>query len=295
MQTIANRISQLPFRSPSPPPSEPGQTPPVIESAAAGMTVALYPGCMTAMLYPEQGEAVGTVLHALGVTMVYPQDLHCCGLIPHNSGDAKHAVPMAKRTLERLEAIPTDYIVSPSASCVAMMAQDYLHIFRDDPAWEARAERLANRIVDFTSFLANVAKLPAGSLTALNGERRTLAYHDSCQGLNALGIKAEPRYLIQEVMGDELRELGEALCCGFGGSFSIEYPVISERLMNRKLTNIDATEAPLVVSDNQGCLMHIRGGVDASGRKLKVQHIAELLAERIQERTVSAATVNGRT
>ena len=286
MQTIANRISHLPFRSPSPPPSEPGLTPPVIETAAAGMTVALYPGCMTAMLYPEQGEAVGTVLHALGVTMIYPQDLHCCGLIPHNSGDAKHAMPMAKRTLERLEAIPADYIVSPSASCVAMMAQDYLHIFRNDPAWEARAERLANRIVDFTSFLANVAKLPAGSLTALDGGSRTLAYHDSCQGLNALGLKAEPRYLIREVMGDELRELGEVLCCGFGGSFSLEYPVISERLMNRKLANIDATEASLVVSDNQGCLMHIRGGVDASGRKLKVRHIAELLADRIQERVL---------
>ncbi|MGI8406503.1 MAG: (Fe-S)-binding protein [Thermomicrobiales bacterium] len=283
MQTIANRIRQRTSRT-SAAPSEAGAKPALIPNAADGLTATLYPGCMTTMLYPEQGEAVVTVLNALGVDVISPQDLHCCGLIPHNSGDTPHALPMAKRTIERMEAIPADYIVSGSASCVAMMTQDYLHLFRNDTAWLPRAERLSKRIVDFTSFLVNVAKLPIGCLTALDGGHRTVTYHDSCQGLNALGLRSEPRYLIQDVMGDELRELSETFCCGFGGSFSLEYPVISERLMNRKLANADATGAPMLVSDNQGCLMHLRGGADASGRKLDVHHIAELLADRVSER-----------
>ena len=79
-------------------------TQPILESAVAGQTVALFPGCMTDRIYPEQGEAVVTVLEALGVTVRFPEGLHCCGLIPNNSGDTGHARTMAIHTVERLEA-----------------------------------------------------------------------------------------------------------------------------------------------------------------------------------------------
>ncbi len=259
----------------------------VVPSAAAGMTVALFPGCMTDRIYPEQGEAVVTVLEALGVTVRYPEGLHCCGLIPNNSGDIAHARTMAIHTIECLEAVSADWIVSGSASCVAMLGQDYLHLFRNEPVWRERAAALAAKVIDFTSFLANVANLDPGSLGPLDGNSRELTYHDSCQGLNALGLGPEPRYLIEQVMGDSLVELAEnTLCCGFGGSFSFEYPEVAERLMNRKLGNAEATGTRLIVTDNQGCIMHLRGGLDASGRRIEVRHIAELLAERVRERAV---------
>ncbi|MBA2468232.1 MAG: LUD domain-containing protein [Chloroflexia bacterium] len=260
--------------------------PPIIPNGAAGLTVAHFPGCMTDRIYPEQGEAVATVLAALGVMVMHPEGLHCCGLIPNNSGDVPHAKAMARQTIERLESIPVDYIVSGSASCVAMLGQDYAHLFRNDPAWLPRAQAVSDKIVDFTSFLATVASLPPGSLAALDGGQRELTYHDSCQGLNALGLSAEPRSLIEGVMGDRLVELEEnTLCCGFGGSFSFEYPAVAERLMNRKLKNAEATGTRLIVTDNQGCIMHLRGGLDASGRQIEVRHIAELLADRVRERS----------
>src|SRR5690606_34076844 len=137
------------------------ETGPLIPNAAAGLSVALFPGCMTDRIYPEQGEAVATVLEGLGVRVVNPSGLHCCGLIPNNSGDIDHAATMAKQTIERLEAVPADYIVSGSASCVAMLGQDYLHLFRNDPSWLPRAEAISKKIVDFTSFLVDVAQLQA--------------------------------------------------------------------------------------------------------------------------------------
>ncbi|HYI25393.1 MAG TPA: (Fe-S)-binding protein, partial [Thermomicrobiales bacterium] len=265
---------------------QPASTAPLIENQAIGLTVALFPGCMTDRIYPEQGEAVATVLNGLGVTVRYPEGLHCCGLIPNNSGDTSHARSMAIHTIERLEAVKADWIVSGSASCVAMLAQDYLHLFRNEPAWKRRAEALSAKVIDFTSFIANIAKLPAGSLAPLTGAVRELTYHDSCQGSNALGLGPEPRFLIEQVMGDTLVELAEnSLCCGFGGSFSFEYPEVAERLMNRKLGNAEATGTRLIVTDNQGCIMHLRGGLDASGRNIEVRHIAELLAERMRERS----------
>jgi len=257
---------------------------PLIPNLAVGSTVALFPGCMTDRVFPEQGESIVTTLRALGVNVIFPDGLHCCGLVANNSGDLGHALMMAKQTIGVLERVPADLIVSGSASCVGMLAQDYLHLFRDDPEWLARAEKLSPRVIDFTTFLTNVAQIESGSLLPRNGAAGTVTYHDSCQSLNALGIKEEPRRILRDVLGVEINELPENnVCCGFGGSFSFEYPEIAERLMNRKLNNAESTGAHTIVTDNQGCIMHLRGGCDAEGRPLEVRHIAELLAERIRE------------
>lgn len=254
---------------------------PALESQAAGMTVALFPGCMTDRMYPEQGKDTIKVLSALGVEVVNPPSLHCCGLIPFNSGDVPNAKTMALHTMSQLESLSVDAIISPSASCVAMIAQDYLHLFRNDPETLPRAKSLAAKVMDFTHFLVDVAQIQPGALSA--SQPREVTYHDSCQGLNALGLLREPRYLIENVMGDQIVELPEQLCCGFGGSFSIEQPKIARRLMDRKLDDAEATGTRIIVTDNQGCIMHLRGGIDAEGRRIEVKHLAELMAERIAD------------
>lgn len=266
---------------------------PVVPNGAVGKTVALFPGCMTDRLFPEQGQAIVEVLQALGVRVVHPEGLNCCGLPANNSGDDRDARRMAQQTIRALEKTldgdRIDYVVSGSASCVATLAQDYSHLFRNEPGWKRRADTLAMKVLDFTSFLDQVAELPAGSLTS--AETDTVTYHDSCQGSNALGLHQEPRRLLRDVMGIEVRELEEnTQCCGFGGSFGFDYPAISERLLNRKLDNAQATGALTIVTDNQGCIMHLRGGCDATGRRIQVKHIAEVMAERIRGLTSSVAT-----
>jgi Fe-S oxidoreductase len=254
---------------------------PVVPNAAAGKTVALFPGCLTDRLFPEQGEAIITTLKGLGVRIVHPAGLNCCGLPANNSGDDAHARSMAKQTIVALEDAQAEFIVSGSASCIATLAQDYVHLFRDEPPWQDRASKLARRVIDFTSFLTDIAQLPAGSLA--RKDRQAVTYHDSCQGLNALNLHDQPRRILHDVLGYEVRELQEnRICCGFGGSFGFDYPEISERLMNRKLDNAQATGAPLLVTDNQGCILHLRGGCDAAHRNLQVKHIAELVAERLK-------------
>jgi Fe-S oxidoreductase len=235
---------------------------------------------MTDNLYPEQGQAIVRSLTGLGVHLVYPQELHCCGLPALNSGDVRHGKWMAKQTIKALEKCDVEFVVSGSASCVATLSQDYLHLFRDEPGWLARAEAIARRVIDFTSFLDRVADLAPASLAAV--EPRVLAYHDSCQGLNALGLSRAPRRILADVLGHEVRDLtGSRVCCGFGGSFSFDYPQISERLMNSKLDDVEATGAVEVVTDNQGCILQLRGGIDAQGRRLEVLHLAQLVAEGV--------------
>ena len=255
---------------------------PVVPNGAAGQTVAVFAGCMTDLLYPEQGEAVISTLRHLGVDVVTPGSRHCCGLPAFNSGDERHAKWMARNTIRSLEHLRADWVLSGSASCTATMLQDYAHLFRNDPGWARRASVLSGKMIDFTSFLDRVAALPNGALAS--GARRVLAYHDSYQGMNALGLRPEPRRILSEVLGHDVRELAEStLCCGFGGAFSFQHPEVAHRLMDRKLDEATRTGAPTLVTDNQGCIMHLRGGIDVEGRPLEVRHLAEIVWERIAD------------
>jgi L-lactate dehydrogenase complex protein LldF len=280
-------LSPTPFRKrpmlAEPPP------PRIAGSQAAGMRVAYFPACITDLFEPETGEAAVRVLRALGCAVSIPQGWTCCGLVAANAGDRAHATRLLKQTIAALEAEPEATIVSTSTSCVVMLVQDAPHLLRDEPEWRARAEVLAARVRDFTRFVNDVARLPAGALARTSGEegdgQMTLSpvtYHDACQSANCLGLGAEARRVLREVCGLEVREMAESgVCCGFGGTFSLEHPQVARRILARKLEHIEATGAPVVVTDNPGCLLHIRGGLRAAGRSVQALHLAEVLAARL--------------
>ena len=72
----------------------------------------------------------------------------------------------------------------------------------------------------------------------------TVTYHDSCSGLRELGIHGQPRQLLEGLGGLHLRELEDAnVCCGFGGTFCVKYPDISNRMVSNKTEQIVATGA----------------------------------------------------
>jgi Fe-S oxidoreductase len=256
---------------------------PRIQSRVAGQRVAYFPGCMTDRLHPETGEAAVRVLEALGCQVSMPLGWRCCGLVASNAGDLPTPIELAQQTIEALEKTPADVIVSTSTSCTAMLLQDYEHIFADDPVWLHRAKRLAERVRTFTQFVGEEADLADGALSGPGNE--SITYHDACQSHNCLGLADEPRRLLCGVMGADVREMADStVCCGFGGTFSIEHPEVSRRVLARKLAHAQATGASTIVADNPGCIMHMQGALDAAGSALKVRHLAEVLDEAIRQR-----------
>ena len=200
------------------------------------------------------------VLKACGADVSYPELPDCCGLPAINSGDPDLARQSARLMIEALERADTRYIVSSSTSCVVTTVQDYPHLFRDDADWLPRAEQLAKRVIDFTGFMAKVARLPTGALRTDDSEIR-FTYHDACQTNHVLGIRGEQRRLISQVMGLTLIEMDDAeMCCGFGGTFSFDHPEIAGRLTHRKLDHASRATADVIVTDNPGCIMQLRGG-----------------------------------
>jgi len=261
---------------------EPTPDGPLANSGARGLTVAYFIQCLTDQLAPEQADATVKILAACGARVVVPPSQHCCGLPMIDSGDARRAKDLAKQTITMLDATNADYVVSSANSCVAAITHDYAHLFRDEPAWKSRAERLEGRVLDLATFLTRIAKLPAGAL-ADRGQAADLTYHPFCQTLNVLHADRAAMELLQSVCGLPVRELPEAnVCCGFGGSTSFDAPEVGHGIVERKLGNVDATGASILITDNPGCVLHLRGSADASHRRnLKVRHLAEVLADRL--------------
>ncbi|OLC58380.1 MAG: [Fe-S]-binding protein [Chloroflexi bacterium 13_1_40CM_4_68_4] len=250
---------------------------------AAKMRIAFFPSCLIDRLLPDAGYAAARVLQSLGAEVHLTYADSCCGLPQLNSGDRVHAIAMAQRAIERLEGVDADWITSPSASCAITISDDYLRIL--DAPWRARAQRVSRHIKPFTR-LADELQRASGARGRRLGLRVT--YHDACQSQNVLGIHDEPRRLLREVAGVEVSEMAEsAVCCGFGGTFSFDYPEVATRILDRKLANAQATAADLIVADNPGCLTHIRGGLDARGKRTRVAHLAEVLWESLRPESVA--------
>ncbi len=273
---LPRRTGQDRLRRPRPQPRT------LLPSQANGLRVAYFVQCITDRLFPGMALAIVRMLEACGVTVIVPKAQHCCGLPALDAGDLHHARVMARQTIETLEGVQADYILTGGTSCAVAMLHEYGPLFRHDPAWQARAHALAERVIDFTTFMDSVARLAPGALARPDLPTVPVTYHNFCQSANVLGIADAPRRLIQDVLGLELRELPEgSVCCGFGGSTSVRHPEVTERILARKLANVQTTGAPLLVTDNPGCILHLRGGVDAQGLPIQVVHLAELMAAHL--------------
>ena len=241
----------------------------------AGANADLFVTCIVDQFYPEVGVSVVKVLRRLGVTVGFPKDQTCCGQPVYNTGFTREAHTLAKRVLEQFR--DSEYVVVPSGSCAATMRVYYLELFADDPGLLAEAKSLAAKTYEFSEFLVKVLGVDDASVCGAS-HQGTATYHPSCHRLRELGVKEEPRKLLDSVPGLERKELeGAEVCCGFGGTFSVKYPHISEGMVADKVANIQASGAETLVSCDMSCLMNISGLLNRLESDVKVRHLAQIL------------------
>ena len=237
--------------------------------------VQVFITCILDTFYPQIGEAVVRVLRRLGQTVEFLQDQTCCGQPAFNAGLRDQALPLARHTIDVFEKTRGPVVV-PSGSCAAMIRHSYLELFSGDAEWLPRARNLAARTYEFSEYLVDV--LGVVNVGACFSGR--IAYHPSCHLLRELGVHRQPLALLKAVRGVEIVELPEAeSCCGFGGVFSAEHPQISSAMLERKLANLEASQADWLVSCDSGCITHINGGLQRLNRPPKALHLAEILAQ----------------
>jgi L-lactate dehydrogenase complex protein LldE len=240
--------------------------------------VALLVTCLVDLFRPSVGFAAVKLLEAAGCTVEVPRAQTCCGQPAYNSGDRGNAKAIARQVIAAFAGY--DYVVAPSGSCAGMVKIHYPELFADEPATLAQAQELAARTHELVSFLVDVRDMET---VAARWERRA-TYHDACSGLRELGVKQQPRRLLASVAGLQLAELPDAeVCCGFGGTFCIKYPEISDKMVGDKAADIAATGAEAVLAGDLGCLLNIAGKLARRGSPIEARHVAEVLAGMADE------------
>lgn len=240
--------------------------------------VALFVTCLVDLHRPTVGFAAIRLLEEAGCQVEVPRLQTCCGQPAYNTGDRATARDLATDFVNAFGGY--DYVVVPSGSCGGMLRHHVPHLFDDDPNQRAKADAIASRTYELVSFLTDVMGM--NSLRARHAGG-TVTYHDSCSGLRELGVKRQPRHLL-EAIGATVVEMAEPeICCGFGGTFCVKYPEISVRMVSDKTRDIASTGATTVLAGDMGCLLNIAGRLHREGHRIHTRHVAEVLAGMTDE------------
>lgn len=245
--------------------------------------VGLFVTCLVDLMRPSIGFAAVKLLEAAGCDVEVPLGQTCCGQPTYNSGDRDDARALALQTIAAFDGF--DYIVAPSGSCAGMLKAHYPELLAVDAAGAARARDFASRVHELVSFLVDVRGMTSVPGTFVG----RVTYHDSCSGLRELGVKSQPRQLLTTIKGLELVEMPECeVCCGFGGTFSIKYPDISNAMVERKIANVAAAAPDLLLAGDLGCLLNMAGKLTRTRSAIPVRHVAEVLAGELDEPPIAA-------
>lgn len=247
------------------------------------MRVGLFVTCVNDTLYPGTGRAVVSLLERLGVEVGFPAAQSCCGQPLFNTGYRHRTEALMLRHAAAFRGY--DHIVTPSASCAAMVRDAYPRIAaraaaegrprRESAELAEAAAIVVPRTYELTEFLVDVLEVSdVGACFP-----HTVTYHPTCHGLRMLGLGDRPRRLLEHVKGLELRELlGAEECCGFGGTFAVKNPAVSAAMGADKTRAIEESGARAVCAVDNSCLMHIGGTLTREGSSVRPIHIAEILA-----------------
>ncbi|KGE03866.1 (Fe-S)-binding protein [Pseudohaliea rubra] len=241
-----------------------------------GPAVALFVTCLVDLFRPEVGFATLRLLEDSGCRVYVPRSQTCCGQPGYNNGDYEGARAIARDVIRSFEA--AEFVVVPSGSCAGMLIHHYPKLL--EGIWRERAEALAERTWELTTFLSDV--LPGRASAPVAGTLPAVAYHDGCAGLRELGVRDQPRRLLAEG-GIAVRELEQAaVCCGFGGTFCAKMPAISAKMADDKLRDAVKTGADTLVAGDLGCLLALAGRASREGVALSFRHVAEVLDGRLE-------------
>jgi iron-sulfur cluster protein len=247
-------------------------------------TVAFFSGCAIEWLYPNIGASVVKVLNQCGYIVEYPEQ-KCCGAPAFFSGNEKAGLKLATDNIQKMNNGKWDYIVTACPTCTHVIKDLWKDMIHNNDVLRTEAEEIGDRMIDFVTLYHNIVSKGENALFRRPGEteRQKVTYHYPCHLVRSMGIKEEPIKILTSLSGIEYVEMNKAdSCCGFGGTYSIKFPDISNELLEQKIHNINETGAEFVITDCPGCLLNLAGGLDSRESTISAMHMAELLADYLE-------------
>ncbi len=239
------------------------------------MRIALFVTCFNDTLFPGTGRAVVELLERLGHTVEFPEEQTCCGQMHANTGYQTEALPLVRRFARVFG--DCEVVVSPSASCVGMVRDQYprLAVLAGDRGLAADVEAMVPRVFELSELLVDVLGLEDVGATFAH----RVTYHPTCHSLRLLEVGDRPLRLLRAVRDIDLVELPDAQeCCGFGGTFAVKNADTSSAILADKLRHVMSTRAEVCVAADNSCLMHMGGALTRQRAGVRTMHLAEVLA-----------------
>ncbi|WDP90571.1 MAG: LUD domain-containing protein [Desulfobacter sp.] len=232
--------------------------------------IALFSGCVQDFVYPEQLEAAMKGFREAGVRVSFPMGQTCCGLPAVSMGEMAAVRDVALQNISAFEHEDVDYIVTLCASCASHLKHGAPKLVKEYAP--GKAAEFSDKVLSYSQFMADVV-----GIQPKTGEGKKIAFHSPCHLCRGLGEKEAPKKVIAASGNDYLSTEEEETCCGFGGSFSVNFPSVSKEILTKKLDDVENCGAELLVTECPGCVMQLRGGALKQGRDIKVAHLSELL------------------
>lgn len=249
-------------------------------------TVQLFKGCVMDVFYNNVNNACIRLLTKQGNIVAVPEQT-CCGALAYHAGEADITTKLARRNIEAFER--TEGTIAVTAAGCGAMLKEYKDLFADDKAMQERALKFSERVVDITESLAANEFNAAPPAAKAMQQKRRVAYHAACHLAHAQNVRLEPQKLLQDAQSAvnavlpgaiQLTPLAEAEhCCGSAGIYNLLHTELSLQVLERKMANIAASGADLVVTTNPGCQLQLQAGVRDKGLNVKVMHLCQFLDE----------------
>ena len=237
-------------------------------------TVGFFLGCVMSLVFSDASRATIKLLSSLGYKVITPRNQVCCGAPNMLGGDLEGLKEAARSNVGIFGGYEVDFIVTDCGGCGAELKKYGHHIEGDS------ASAFSAKVRDISQVLALHAEELRGKLKPLDLK---VTYHDPCHIAHCQGIRREPRDLLKLVPGLQFAELNEAdACCGSAGTYNIERPEMSDRILRRKLDNIAASGAQVLVTGNPGCLLQLKKGLADHLPGVRIMHLTELLVKSMQ-------------
>ena len=236
-------------------------------------TISLFIPCLVDQVYPEIGIDMAKVLQHLGYQLNYDPRQTCCGQPAFNAGHREEAKKVASVFIDIFKT--ADCIVGPSGSCTAMVRNYYPVLFEND-VFQENAINIGKKIFEFSEFLEK-----EGQITNISGKYKgKVGFHNSCHSYRELGIDKVPLDILDRIDSVEIiQPNGEPVCCGFGGLFSFKFDEIAATMAKTRLQMFMSLNVETIVTNDPGCLMHMRQEVKDNKLNVQLLHIAEFLVQ----------------
>ena len=243
----------------------------------AKMRVGFFSGCFIDFVDPAIGRALIRVLGRHGVEVVFPRKQTCCGIPVFLSGDLENGLDLLKINLEAFAPYPLDAIIVACATCGTALKESYKTLVEgESQEWKDRVKAFGDKVVDISEFLSQKVQLTQTENKAV----QKVTYHDPCHLNRSQGVNAQPRKVLKDLPGVTLVEMRDpGRCCGGGGSFSFYNYELSKKISRRKVEDIEATGASVVVTGCPGCMLQLKDQLGQKNSPVEVKHLIQVVDE----------------